>query len=426
VTDADTLLPDKLSFLREVLPGLESVPFALRLWDGTVWRSRPGAEARFTLVVNSRDTLGTLLAGADELALGEAFIFGGLDIEGDIVAAFRLADGLCRKRRGLLDRIRGGRLYLRYVLRKAPEDGTRGARPQGSLHSRQRDRAAVRFHYDVGNDFYRLWLDERMVYSCAYFAAPDEDLDTAQVRKLDYICRKLRLKPGERLLDIGCGWGGLVIHAARTYGVEAVGITLSPPQAELAGERIREAGLSRRCRVEVCDYRDLDDRIGFDKAVSVGMFEHVGEKRLTEYFRRVARLLPSGGVFLNHGIAAGPDYCPSRGDSFIDRYVFPDGELLPIGDTLRAAEAGGFEVRDLESLREHYALTLRHWVRRLENARETACRLTDETTYRIWRLYMAGSAHGFDTAGLTIYQALLLKPAQGSSGLPMTRKDWYE
>jgi cyclopropane-fatty-acyl-phospholipid synthase len=274
-------------------------------------------------------------------------------------------------------------------------------------------------------EFYALWLDERMVYSCAYFAAPEEDLDNAQERKLDYICRKLRLRPGERLLDIGCGWGGLIIHAAHRYGVRALGITLSEPQAEMANERIRRAGLAESCRVEVRDYWEIEDRHGYDKLVSVGMFEHVGEARLPEYFLRAHRLLRPGGVFLNHGISTNPITPVRRGPTFVSRYVFPDGELVPIATTLGAAEGRGFEVRDMESLREHYALTLGHWVRRLEARSDEARRITDETTYRVWRLYMSGSAHGFRTRRLNIYQTLLSKTELGESGLPLTRADWY-
>jgi cyclopropane-fatty-acyl-phospholipid synthase len=295
----------------------------------------------------------------------------------------------------------------------------------GARHSIERDRLAVTYHYDVSGDFYKLWLDSRMVYSCAYFASPDDDLEVAQERKLDYICRKLRLRPGERLLDIGCGWGGLVIHAAERYGVEAVGITLSGGQAELASERIRRAGLADRCRVEVRDYRQMDDPEGYDKLVSVGMFEHVGEAMLPEYLGRAWRLLRPGGVFLNHGIARSATEPAEGGPSFLDRYVFPDSELVPISTTLRAAEMSDFEVRDVESLREHYALTLRRWVSRLEEHRDEACRAADETTYRIWRLFMSASAYGFEVGRLNLYQTLLVKPSRGESGLPLTRADWY-
>jgi len=295
----------------------------------------------------------------------------------------------------------------------------------GRRHSTTRDRRAVTYHYDVPGEFYALWLDERMVYSCAYFATPDEDLDAAQERKLDYICRKLRLRRGEKVLDIGCGWGGLIIHAACRYGVEALGITLSEPQAELANERIRRAGLEGRCRVEVRDYREIEEWGVYDKLVSVGMFEHVGEARLPDYFSRAYRLLRPGGAFLNHGISRNPAAPVRREPTFISRHVFPDGELVPIGATLSASEGSGFEVRDVESLREHYALTLGHWVRRLENNAGEARRIVDETTYRVWRLYMSGSAHGFRTGRINVYQTLLARPDRGESGLPLTRSDWY-
>ncbi|HYS43343.1 MAG TPA: class I SAM-dependent methyltransferase, partial [Geobacteraceae bacterium] len=278
---------------------------------------------------------------------------------------------------------------------------------------------------NVSNGFYRIWLDERMVYSCAYFTSPGDSLDMAQERKLDYICRKLRLNEGDRLLDIGCGWGGLVLHAARNYGVYAHGITLSRPQAELAAQRISAAGLTERCRVEVRDYRELAEEGCYDKIASVGMIEHVGQSRLPDYFAGAFRLLRPGGAFLNHGIAANAGYPLESEHSFISRYVFPDGELIPINRTLDAIETAGFELRDLESLREHYSLTLRHWLKRLEAAVAAAIAASDETTYRIWRLYMAGSAHGFDLGRMNVYQALLIKPDRGSSGLPLTRADWY-
>nr|WP_279342383.1 cyclopropane-fatty-acyl-phospholipid synthase [Geotalea sp. SG265] len=407
------------------MPSLDRLPFMLRLWDGTSWKSAPGEMTQLTLIVNNPEGLRTLCLASNELALGEAFIFGDFDIEGDIVAAFKLADALSAKKWGILDKISYGRHFFPLLGRWARGRGAKGARLTGLSHSRKRDGAAIRFHYDVSNDFYRLWLDERMVYSCGYFHDAGDDLDSAQLNKLDYICRKLRLKPGDRLLDIGCGWGGLILHAAKNYRVDAVGITLSEPQAELARERIEKAGLGDCCSVKVCDYRDMNDTAGFDKVVSVGMFEHVGQRRLSEYFRRAWDLLHPGGAFLNHGIASSLGHPQPKGPSFIDRYVFPDGELLPVSDALCAAETTGFEVRDLESLREHYALTLRHWVHRLETAREAACRFTDEVTYRIWRIYMAGSAHGFETGRLNLYQALLVKPAAGNACVPMTRNDWY-
>jgi cyclopropane-fatty-acyl-phospholipid synthase len=366
-----------------------------------------------------------MFGSPSELALGEAYLYKDLDIEGDIGSAFFLADRLVHLRLGLAERLRFARLLL-----ALPSSGRhRGSRPterlRGPLHSMGRDRQAVTYHYDLSNAFYSLWLDERMVYSCAYFTDPADNLDTAQERKLDYLCRKLRLQRDDRVLDIGCGWGGLVIHAAKHYGVKAHGITLSRPQADLANERIRLAGLSDRCRVDVRDYREIDAPESYDKLVSVGMFEHVGESRLREYFRGAFRLLRPSGVFLNHGIASNPGFPPLPGPSFSDSYIFPDGELLPLATTLRAAETSGFEVRDVESLREHYALTLGHWLRRLEARREEACSVTDETTYRLWRLYLAGAAHKFRVGRNTVYQVLLSKTFDGESGLPLTREDWY-
>jgi cyclopropane-fatty-acyl-phospholipid synthase len=265
-----------------------------------------------------------------------------------------------------------------------------------------------------------------MVYSCALFHSRDESLDEAQYNKLDYICRKLRLKPGEKLLDIGCGWGGLIMHAVENYGVEALGITLSQPQADLANAKIRAAGLADRCRAEICDYRDVPTDRLFDKLVSVGMIEHVGEAKLPEYFHKAFQLLKPGGVFLNHGITESMQREPATGPSFIDKYVFPDGELLPISTSLRVAEETGFEIRDVEGLREHYALTLRHWVKRLEANREKAIALTSPETYRIWRIYMAGSAYSFETGRIGLFQSLLVKSGRQAPPLPLTRCDWYQ
>ncbi|MGH8631336.1 MAG: class I SAM-dependent methyltransferase [Burkholderiales bacterium] len=360
-----------------------------------------------------------------ELALGEAYIYDDFDIEGDIHSAFELADYLIDRRWSLADRLRYAGQLLSLPSNGRPRSGRPAAQLRGGHHSIERDRQAVTYHYDTSNDFFALWLDERMVYSCAYFATADDDLDAAQERKLDTICRKLRLRRGERLLDIGCGWGGLLIHAARHYGVEALGITLSRPQAELANERIRQAGLADRCRAEVRDYREIDEPGAYDKLVSVGMFEHVGESRLPEYFRQAWRLLRPGGVFLNHGIACRATEPARRGPSFSERYVFPDSALAPINTTLRAAELSGFEVRDVESLREHYALTLRRWVRRLEAHHDEARRATDEVTYRVWRLFMSASVYAFQIGRHNVYQALLAKPDRGNSGLPLTRADWY-
>jgi cyclopropane-fatty-acyl-phospholipid synthase len=400
--------------------------FAISFWDGSRWPAENGT-ARFTLIVRHPDALRRMLKpNANDLSLSEAYISGDLEVEGDLEAAMPVANYLVGRNWPAVTMLRIGKSLLRLPrLDRLWRKDTQPAKLSGQLHSMERDRQAVAYHYDVSNDFYALWLDEQMVYSCAYFATADEALETAQARKLDYLCRKLRLRPGERLLDIGCGWGGLVIHAARKYGVNTLGITLSKKQAELANERIERAGLQKRCRVEVSDYRDLKETGAFEKIVSVGMFEHVGESQLPLYFQHVWQLLCPGGVFLNHGIANRPSDPNPKGSTFQNRYVFPDGELVPINVTLRCAEEAGFEVRDVESLREHYVLTLRHWARRLELHREEALRLINEPTYRVWRLFLPGSAYGFAAGLLNVFQAVLLKPEEGRSGFPLTRADWY-
>ncbi len=400
----------------------------VRLWDGVVW---PDDSPRpVTLVLKHPGALRAMFLPGTEVGLGEAYIYDDFDIEGDIEQIFDVSDALTAAASGLGKKVKLGRLLLRLPERK--DDGHRRARRgparlSGRPHSLDRDRQAVTYHYDVSNDFYSLWLDRRMVYSCAYFQSQDDDLDKAQEQKLEHLCRKLRLKPGQRLLDIGCGWGGLILYAAQRYGVDATGITLSQPQAGLAEKRIREAGLADRCRARVLDYRQLDEPEGYDALVSVGMFEHVGAAMLPEYFRLAQRLLKPGGVFLNHGIAVGREVDgPPIETSFSQAYVFPDGELVPIHITLQAAEGSSFEVRDVESLREHYALTLRQWVRRLEAHHREALAFVDEPIYRTWRLYMSASAHGFSDGRLSVYQTLLAKPGPGGdSGLPLTRADWY-
>jgi cyclopropane-fatty-acyl-phospholipid synthase len=397
----------------------------VRLWDGTRWPDE--ASRPVTLVLNHPGALRAMFLPGTELGLAEAYLFNDFDIEGDIIRVFSLADILSAATSGWKKKLKAAQNLFKlpeppkHDLSRRPTN-----RISGERHSIERDRQVVTYHYNVSNDFYQLFLDRRMVYSCAYFATPQTDLDSAQTAKLDYICRKLRLRPGQKLLDIGCGWGGLVMYAAQNYGVEATGITLSQPQADLACERIAEAGLSDHCRIEVCDYREFGEPQSFDALVSVGMFEHVGQTKLPAYFKQAYNLVKPGGVFLNHGIASRAGDPPSSAPNFNETYVFPDGELVPINVTLHMAEESGFEVRDVESLREHYALTLRNWVSRLETNHTEALRYVDEFKYRIWRLFMSGSVHGFNTGVNNIYQSLLVRPDQGgSSGLPLTRGDWY-
>ncbi len=416
-----------LDFLETLFKGDAAQMVSVRLWDGTCWPDDSPRQA--TLVLKHPGALRAMFLPGTEVGLGEAYLYDDFDIEGSAEAAFALADSLTGAALDWRKKLRAGGDLTRLPAPKHTEKTRRGpARLTGRRHSVERDRQAVTYHYDVSNDFYALWLDQRMVYSCAYFHSAEDSLDTAQEQKLDMLCRKLRLKPGQRMLDLGCGWGGLIMHAAQQYGVDATGITLGQPQADLANERIRVAGLSDRCRAMVQDYRDVpaDDDHLYDALVSVGMFEHVGAAKLPGYFAHASELLKPGGVFLNHGIACRYTDHPAAGPSFSDAYVFPDGELVPINTTLRAAEESGFEVRDVESLREHYALTLRHWVRRLEEHHAEALKFVDEPTYRVWRLFMSGSAYGFSAGNLNVYQSLLVKQdAQGRSGLPWTRADWY-
>jgi len=396
------------------------MPFAVRFWDGSELRPDDGEGSGDTLLVRDSRALSYIATAPNQLGLARAWVAGDLDVDGDLERALRAGDRFRGLHLGPRDKLasaiaaaRAGALRPRRPLPPASE-----AHPSGRLHSLRRDREAVRHHYDVSNDFYRLVLGPTMVYSCAYFDSPDDSLEEAQERKLDVICRKLRLGVGERLLDVGCGWGSLVVHAARHYGARAVGITLSEPQAELAREWIREAGIEHRCEVRVQDYREIDDD-PFDKVASIGMYEHVGAARLDEYMCRLRDLTRPGGLVLNHGIvrlAPGP----RRPDTFIWRYVFPDGELHPVGAVVASMERAGLELRDAESLREHYALTLRRWVGNLAANRERAIAEAGEERERIWRLYMTGSALAFERGEISIQQLLASVPGS-KSGLPLAR-----
>ncbi|HUB66049.1 MAG TPA: cyclopropane-fatty-acyl-phospholipid synthase family protein [Candidatus Methylacidiphilales bacterium] len=412
-----------LRILESLTNGQKPANINVRLWDGSYWPDEAPKAA--TIVLNRPSALKEMLQKGSEAGVGEAYIRSAFDIEGDIEAAFELEDILVTQTGGWSKKLKTGFL-LRHLSDSTAITRTRSVHLTGQEHSLSRDKDAVRFHYDVSNDFYRLWLDPLMIYSCAYFSNPDNTLEAAQVEKLDHICRKLALRPGERLLDIGCGWGGLLIHAARHYGIVGTGITLSENQRELAQKRIEEAGLQDRITVRIQDYRALEEGESYDAIVSVGMVEHVGRKMLPEYFQRTARLLKPGGLFLNHGIGVGPIPLPTQSGSFIHQYVFPDTDLVPIGLSLAFAEDAHFEVRDVESLREHYALTLRHWVRRLEAKRDEALQYVNDTVYRIWKLYMAGCIRGFKLGKLSVYQTLLAKlTSDGSSRAPLTRSAWY-
>ncbi len=420
--EARVVRDDTMAVLTQILGPEERWPVAVRLPDGT---EHGPAAADATVVLPHAWSLRSLLWPPTEVNAGEAYIFGDVDLVGNMERMFDALDSLADlewKRPAFF-----ARLAARLLALPAPpssHDRGRAADPHGILHSRQRDRAAVRYHYDVSNTFYGMWLDQRMQYSCGYFRSPGDTLDAAQTAKLEHICRKLRLKAGDRLLDIGCGWGGLLEYAASHHGARGLGVTLSEPQAALANERLARAGVADRARAEVRDYREVSGT--FDKIVSVGMVEHVGESKLREYFGKAMSVLEPGGLFLNHGITTEQSQQPSPGrNSFVARYVFPDGELQTVSTVLKAAEREGFEIRDVESLREHYARTLRHWVANLEAHHDEVVAETDEVTYRIWRLYMSGSAHNFDAGRLSLFQSLLVKPNGGPAPLPPTREDLY-
>lgn len=411
-----------LHLLEYLLGDFHPRNFAIQLWDGTRWEPEPGQFCRFSWRINDPAVLRTLVGSANQVTLGQAYINCEFEIDGDIEAIFPLSAHLINRKWSVKEKLHLGSLLLSLPHGQSQVHGTE---LDGQLHSKLRDRQAISYHYDISNDFYALWLDPNMVYSSAYFATPNCSLEDAQMQKLDYICRKLRLKKGERLLDIGCGWGALLIHAAREWGVRATGITLSRQQLEFTRQRIEHEGLSAQCDVRLLDYRDVDEPGGFDKLVSIGMVEHVGESKLPEYFERAFRLLRPGGVFLVSGIGrAGNRPAPDR-STFTDAYVFPDGELLPISMTLHAAETAGLEVRDVENLREHYGLTVHHWLQRLEAHAAEARQIAGELKYRIWRLYLAGSEYYFRSGKLDLYQSLLLKSDNGRSDLPLTRADWY-
>ena len=402
--------------------------FALRLWNNVTHEFGRTTPA-FTLVVCDPIVLRMLVIRPSPLVLADAYFRGLLDCEGDLYAAIHLKAYL----QGLALSLRERAALLLDAMRlpsKPRFEGPEGHHGEGTFshhHSKHSDRAAISFHYDVSNDFYRLWLDEKMVYSCAYFETRSDSLAQAQQNKLDYICRKLRLSPNEYFLDIGCGWGALVCWAARHYRVRAHGITLSRQQYEFAQQRIIDEGLQDRVTVELRDYRDLEGEAVYDKVASVGMFEHVGLNNLALYNATVQRVLRPNGLFLNHGITHDEEGWQQNVDTeFINRYAFPDGELDTVSNIQRGLERSGFEIHDVEGLRPHYALTLRHWVERLEAKHDDALQYVTETTYRIWRFYMAACALEFEGGGTGIYQILASRRGTGCLPAPLTRRDLYD
>jgi cyclopropane-fatty-acyl-phospholipid synthase len=404
-----------------IFEGYDGPAFAIRLWNGEQWFSTANENHVCTIVLQTPKALESLVANPNEITLGEAFIREDLEIEGDLISAFGIGEHLFDRPRGvrqrIVEKLAGAAFGVKQRFR------------HGSVHSLKRDRLSIAYHYDQPVAFFEPWLGRSLVYSCAYFHRPEDSLDAAQEQKLELITQKLGLKRGERFLDIGCGWGSLILHAAGRHGALAQGITLSREQADTAKRRIEQAGLGHSCSVALRDYRELDGLLSpatpsFDKIASIGMFEHVGLQNLPLYFGIVHRLLRSGGLFLNHGIAR-TNLSPVRQSSFVDRYVFPDGRLVTLTDALNAAESQGLEVRDVENLREHYDLTLRHWMEGLRRNADTLLKLVPRTTYRIWLLYTAGAAAAFRRGDIAVYQVLLSRPDRGRCGLPLTRHGWY-
>ncbi|MET9966410.1 cyclopropane-fatty-acyl-phospholipid synthase family protein [Streptomyces sp. NPDC006356] len=431
-------MPDAAVRLKGLLEQLLGVPLPVRIraWDG----SQSGPPGAPTLVVRNRRAVRRLLFKPGELGLARAWVAGDLDIEGDLYAALDLLAGLVWERgedaRSMAQALRDPevRAAVRGLLRLGglplppapPPEEVR--RVRGHLHTKRTDRRAISHHYDVGNDFYEIVLGPSMVYSCAYWSAPPPDgtLEAAQRDKLDLVCRKLDLRPGQRMLDVGCGWGSMAIHASREYGVSVVGVTLSQEQAAYARKRVADEGLTDKVEIRVQDYRDVEDG-PYDAVSSIGMAEHVGAERYLEYADVLFRLLKPGGRLLNHQIGRRPqrDESSYRVDEFIDSYVFPDGELQPIGVTVTQLERAGFEVRDVESIREHYALTLRRWVDRLEADWARAVKLTSPGRARVWRLYMAACALAFERNRIGVNQVLATRtPDSGDSGMPLRSRTW--
>ncbi len=406
------------------------IPLRFEFWDGSAIEPTDHRSAvQAVLRIHSVDAVRHILWAPGDLGLARAFVTGQIEVDGDIFATLKALSEVSVKemaRLGFrtLPAAIGGAFRVG-ALRLPPPPPAEEARPRGRRHSPNRDAQAVTHHYDVGNGFYELVLGPSMTYSCARFADDATTLEDAQWAKHELICRKLGLdkKAGARLLDVGCGWGSMAVHAARFHGARVVGITLSTAQAEYARRRVAEAGLSERIEIRLQDYRHLKGE-QFDAVSSIGMFEHVGATQMAVYFETLHRLLLPEGRLLNHAISS-PGGSKISGRSFIGRYVFPDGELQDVGQVVLAMERAGFEVRDVESLREHYSRTLHAWVENLESHWIEAVSLVGAPRARVWRLYMAGSAVGFDDGGLGLHQVLGVVPRRdGRSGMPATRDDW--
>ncbi|MGZ4660502.1 MAG: class I SAM-dependent methyltransferase [Arthrobacter sp.] len=422
-----TSVASRLAESLAIVLGTPEVPLRLRAWDG----SEAGPAGAPVVEFRSRRALRRMLWSPGQLGLSRAYVSGDIEAPGDIFGSFAALSSVGKLAETGPFRPPTAREKWS-LLRTAVALGALGPNPapppeeakisrHGRRHSRRRDAAAISHHYDVGNEFYALVLGPSMVYSCAVWNDEETGLDAAQEAKLDLVCRKLGLRPGMRVLDVGCGWGSFALHAAQRYGVDVVGVTLSTEQASLARKRAAEAGLTDRIEIRVQDYRDVDDG-PFDAISSIGMSEHVGSEQIANYVSRLHDLLSPGGRLLNHAISWNAGPTSPDPDSFIPRYVFPDGEMLSLAHMVSALEAGGFEVLDVEALRRHYALTLRAWVRNLEEHWTEAVLASSEGRARIWRLYMAASALGFES-GLTGVNQVLVQRTGGAEP-PLRRAEW--
>jgi len=414
-----------LDLVKTLLRDYGTRDFTIRLWNGSIIKNSNDSPNRFTIELRSPRAVTALLKSRDLLTLGEAFLHGDIEVEGDLIAAFKLAYYLID-----LDASLFQRLALTHTIARFPNmlrNGIPGigARLYGPREAKERVREAISYHYDLPVEFWKLWLDDQLQYTCAYYNTPTENINVAQLAKLDYVCKKLALKPGERLLDIGCGWLGLLTHAVMRYDVEGVGITLSKSQAEYAQQQIKHHQLEKRCRVIVCDFREIDTSQRFHKIAGIGVIEHIGESLQPEYFRTVYELLEDSGLFLNQGICRSQTMQSRGGSAFLHNHVFPDHDIVPIHRTIRIAEENGFEITDIENLRPHYALTLRAWLNNFENNSTAIKAITSPDMYRAFRVYLAGMANDFDRGGLKLYQSLMTKFKPTGSDERLTRAEWY-
>ena len=415
-----------VAFINKLLSGYQGCNFTIKLWDGTVLQSSPGSESLFTIIFKHPGAVRSLFFPPSEMRICEAYFKDDYDIEGDILALLENAERLSVRHWKLKD-------FLHFIvdLLRLPRDTRKKTAAEGRValegekYSAARDKEAVQFHYDVSNEFYSLWLDERMVYSGAYFYNENESLAQSQLNKLDIICRKLQLKSGEKYLDIGCGWGALLFHAVQNYGVDGTGVTLSKNQAAFINEKAARLGLSDRLRAEVRDYRELYAEKQFDKLSSVEMLHHVGEKKLPEYFNHLKNLLTDDGMSFHLVITSNAAKGKYKGPAYADKYFMPDYQLIPVSKYCKQAEASGWEIVDTENLRRHYMLTAAQWLRAMEAKHEEAAKLCGEVIYRAWRLSFALMSFGFRHNLIQMHHLLLVKSPKGKFNSPINRKIWY-